>query len=167
MQSKNTYRSQSSYYMHGANAVLPEYYEGDLYENQNTVEKTVKKKKIKHALSENIKLLAVIFVLATLVVGQYVYIAGLGYNIVREENNLNAVLSNNEKLKQEYANLNDLSAIESYAVNNLGMVKPTASMVYAASVTDEAQAAQEAAAEENNSVLQNIISGVMGIFTSY
>ena len=167
MQSKNTYRSQSNYYMSGSSAVLPEYYDNTLYESNNTATETVKKKKIKYALGENIKILAVLFVLATLVVGQYVYIAGLGYNIVREQNNLNAVLGSNEKLKQEYANLNDLSTIENYAVNNLGMVKATASMAYVASSEDTAEAAEDGAEEKENGVLKNIISGVMGIFTSY
>ena len=96
--------------------------------------------------------------------GQYVYIAGLGYNLVREENQLNAVLSSNEKLKQEYANLNDLSTIENYAVNNLGMIKAGASMVYTASNDTADGSESEETAADNSGVLSNIISGVMGIF---
>lgn len=165
MQSKKSYRSQSSYYMPGANAVAPEYYEADLYEEQSALTKEVKQqKKVKHIIAGNIKVLAAIFVLATLVVGQYVYIAGLGYNLVREENQLNAVLSSNEKLKQEYANLNDLSTIENYAVNNLGMIKADASMVYTASNDAADGSENEETAADNSGVLSNIISGVMGIF---
>lgn len=170
MQSKNTYRSQRSYYMPGANAVAPEYDETDLYEEYNQPTETIKsqkkiKLKFKNLISENMKVFVTVFALATLVVGQYVYIAGLGYNIVREENSLNAILNSNEKLKQEYANLNDLSNIESYAVNNLGMVKASTSMVYVAATLEDEMSAESN--ETQDGVVKNIISGVMGIFTSY
>ena len=78
--------------------------------------------------------------------------------------NIGYDLSSNEKLKQEYANLNDLSTIENYAVNNLGMIKAGASMVYTASNDTADGSESEETAADNSGVLSNIISGVMGIF---
>ena len=167
MPNRYAYNSQR-YYTSGANAVAREYYEQNDSININEEKYTASsKKKIKVIINENLKLFTVAFLLASLVVAQYVYIAGMGYNIVREENELNAVLNNNEKLKQQYAYLGDLATVEAYAVNNLGMVKAQASMAYVSSAESENNAAVDENAEEESSFLKNIVSGVFGIFKSY
>ena len=167
MPNRYTYNSQR-YYTAGANAVLPEYYEQNDSININRESYTANsKKKIKLIINENLKLFTVAFLLAALVVGQYVYIAGMGYGIVRQENELNQVLNNNEKLKQQYAYLGDLSTVEAYAVNNLGMVKASSSMAYVSSADSQESTQEEEAVQEDSSILKSIVSGVFGIFKSY
>ena len=167
MPNKYTYTAQR-YYTAGANAVAREYYEQNDSININEENYTANsKKKIKLIINENLKLFTVAFLLAALVVGQYVYIAGMGYNIVKQENELNAVLNNNEKLKQQYAYLGDLATVEAYAVNNLGMVKAQDSMAYVSSAETDNNATVEENTDEESSLLRNIVSGVFGIFKSY
>ena len=63
-------------------------------------------------------------------VAQYAYINSLGYTLNRSQEDLTAILTENERLKQEYAALGNLQVIEDYAINNLGMVKPEGNVAY-------------------------------------
>ena len=116
--------SYSRYYMHSANALAPEYEEEVVVKPQTVVRPQKKTKPFLSMTLPEVMHLACAFVLAMALVGQYIYIQGLGYD------ELDGVLAQNERLKQEYASASSLESIENYAVNSLGMIQPGDNVAY-------------------------------------
>ena len=125
--------------MSTANALAPDYYEEQReaprpkpaqpkrpVSNNRTVPK---KTFLAWTMPNIIKMLAV-FIMGVALVAQYAYINSLGYTLNRSQEDLTAILTENERLKQEYAALGNLQVIEDYAINNLGMVKPEGNVAY-------------------------------------
>lgn len=129
------------YYMHTANALAPEYYEQEEVTKrpqkrpqvQNKPKAQPKAVPRKHFLAltmPSLSKIAIVFVMGVLLVAQYAYINSLGYSISQAQDDLTVILAENERLKQEYAQLGNLEAIEAYATVNLGMVRPEENVAY-------------------------------------
>ena len=122
--------SYSRYYMHSANALAPEYEEEVVVKPQTVVRPQKKTKPFLSMTLPEVMHLACAFVLAMALVGQYIYIQGLGYDVSQSKIELDGVLAQNERLKQEYASASSLESIENYAVNSLGMIQPGDNVAY-------------------------------------
>lgn len=117
-------------YMYTANAVAPEYqwqYEEETKVRVQPKQQTTQKTKVSflQVAAPNLRMLCVLFAMGLFLVGQYVYIQNVSYNINQSREELKVVAMENEKLKTQVATLGELETIEAYAVNQLGMVKPT------------------------------------------
>jgi len=150
--------AQSDFYMYTANAVDPSY----IYEEEQQIvrEKPVQKKQRSSVSRAAIKG-TVVFVLAILVVSQYVFIQGLGYSITQKEVELNSIVTANEKLKKEYSSLGELAMVEEYAINTLGMVKADTTMNYVA--TEQVAVQLEESAQGESYSLGNFVNRVLGV----
>lgn len=159
--------SYSRYYMHSANALAPEF-EEEVVVRPQTVARPQKKTKphLKITLSD-VTHLACAFVLAMALVGQYIYIQGLGYDVSQSKAELDGVLAQNERLKQEYASASSLESIETYAVSSLGMVQPGENVAYlpkrehSGSTQDAVQ--QQAAEETAEKAQGGVVAMIEGI----
>ena len=147
MKKANT--SYSRYYMHTANALEPEY-EEVVVAPKPKVRKSKRPQPFLAVTLPNLLRLLCAFVLGMALVGQYIYIQGLGYEVSQSKAALDSVLAQNERLKQEYAQASSLDTIESYAINSMGMVPPEDNVAYlperskAGVESSQANAAEEA-----------------------
>ena len=125
--------------MSTANALAPDYYEEQREAPRpNPAQptrpvsnnRTVPKKTFLALTMPNIIKMLAVFIMGVALVAQYAYINSLGYTLNRSQEDLTAILTENERLKQEYAALGNLQVIEDYAINNLGMVKPEGNVAY-------------------------------------
>lgn len=148
---KSNVRSNANYYMHTSNALAPDYLPEEPEYRPSPKKGKVKVKK-KHFVIASIPGLArvlLVFALALSLVGQYIYIQGLGYELNKTKNELTAICNNNEKLKEQSAALGDLKAVEAKAIYNLGMIKPENNVTYMPqSALEEAVALEEEEAQD-------------------
>lgn len=122
--------SYHRYYMPSANAVAPDLEEDYLAQPQPSVRPQASVSKRFWAVAiPNVWPMFCAFILAFLLVGQYIYIQNLGYAVSRAQNELDSVLAQNERLKQDYAAASSLDGIEVYALGTLGMIEPANSDV--------------------------------------
>lgn len=167
MKKANT--SYSRYYMPTANALAPEFEEEVVVRPQPAVRKQKRTQPFLAMTLPNLMRLACAFVLGVLLVGQYIYIQGLGYTVSQNKAKLESVLVQNEKLKQEYAAASSLETIESYAVNNMGMSQPGENVAYLPEreqsvVNGDAQNVTEDAENAANDGVLATIEGITGRF---
>ena len=161
--------SYSRYYMHSANALAPEFEEEVVVRPQTAVRPQNKTKPAAKLTLANVMHLACAFVLAMALVGQYIYIQGLGYEVSQSKNELDSVLAQNERLKQEYASASSLESIETYAIGSLGMVQPGENVAYLPerqtdSTAGEVQEATEEAAPKASGGVVAMIEGIADRF---
>lgn len=161
--------SYSRYYMHSANALAPEYEEEVVVKPQVTVRPQKKAKPFLSITLPEVMHLACAFVLAMALVGQYIYIQGLGYDVSQSKVELDGVLAQNERLKQEFASASSLESIENYAVNSLGMIQPGDNVAYLpkreqGAIEDEVQKAGEETLVESQGGIVATIEGIADRF---
>ena len=151
--------------MHSANALAPEFEEEVVVRPQTVVRPQKKTKPAAKMTLANVMHLACAFVLAMALVGQYIYIQGLGYEVSQSKNELDSVLAQNERLKQEYASASSLESIETYAVSSLGMVQPGENVAYLPERQPESTAGevQEAAEETAPKASGGVVAMIEGI----
>ena len=161
--------SYSRYYMHSANALAPEFEEEVVVRPQTVVRPQKKTKPHLKLTVANVLHLACAFVLAMALVGQYIYIQGLGYEVSQSKAELDSVLSQNERLKQEYATASSLESIEMYAVSSLGMVQPGDNVAYLperqqGAAADEVHEASEETVQKTSGGVVAMIEGIADRF---
>lgn len=152
--------------MSTANALVPDYYEEQREAPRSkpaqpkrpvSNNRTIPKKTFLALTMPNIIKMLAVFIMGVALVAQYAYINSLGYTLNRSQEDLTAILTENERLKQEYAALGNLQVIEDYAVNNLGMVKPEGNVAYipnrASESSTESLSVSEPLAEEDGGIL--------------
>ena len=157
--------SYSRYYIHSANALAPELEEEVVVRPQTVASPQKKTKQPLKLTVTNVLHFACAFVLAMALVGQYIYIQGLGYEVSQSKAELDSVLSQNERLKQEYATASSLESIEMYAVSRLGMVQPGDNVAYLPERQQEAVANEvhEASEETVQKTSGGVVAMIEGI----
>ena len=155
--------SYSRYYMHTANALAPEFEEEVVQKPQVTVRPQKKSKPFLAMTLPNVMRLVCAFVLALTLVGQYIYIQGLGYQIIQSKEQLDSVLAQNERLKQEYAAASSLESIEMYAINNLGMIQPGENVAYLPERTSNGALEEVQTAEAAPKSAEGVLAMLEGI----
>lgn len=152
----------SNYYMPTANAVAHDYqYEED---PQKAVQKAHKNgAKKRSSLAQYIPTLLVVFLLGFVLVTQYAYIQNLGYQVTQSKEELKTVQEQNEKLKKQITALGELQTVESIAINNMGMRKPTANEIIYLSAEPAVAAEQPATntVDETVDKVKSVIGTIM------
>lgn len=128
------YRNTAGYYMPGSNAVAPEYWREE--EQQEVRHSVAVKPKRKNEVAQWLATLTAVFFMGMLLVGQYVYISSLGYEVSQAKSELKMVQTQNEKIKNQISAAGGLQNIEMVAVNNMGMHKPSGQEIIYLSATE-------------------------------
>lgn len=130
-----SYRNVYDYYMPGANAVAPEYLRED--EKQQEIHHNIAvKPKRKTEVAQWLATLAAVFAMGLILVGQYVYIGSLGYEVSQAKSELKTVQVQNEKIKNQISAAGGLQNVELVAVNYMGMHKPSSQEIIYLSATE-------------------------------
>ena len=148
-----------------------EYYYDEEYEfhshkkNQINNDVQIKQKTIKKAKNKNGKILlgAIIFTLALTMVYRFTLINNLNMEVIKLKSELEEINTLNAQLKYSAENNINLSEIEKYATENLGMQKLQNYQIEYINLEKEDLLTNEGSIE-NDSIISNIISNVIEFF---